>query len=327
MPPRGQPAGSNNDTALGADSSLEPTQAILDALLRRIDSMPATTQPLAAPPEVKVNTPENFDGIGASNLRNFLTQIRLVFDLQPSKFLNGKTKVKYACSFLRGSAFSWIQPYLDMDDPPAWMDDFSLFAAEITKAFGDPDIIGSATRSLRKLRQTGSVASYASEFRRHSTLLSWGEQAFVSQFYEGLKGPIKDELARVERQTELSTLIALATRIDTRLYERSLERGDTPRPSTPAPRPHPRGHVAPTTTANFRANPAQRPVSRRPFQRLSEEQKDHRRRNNLCMYCGDQGHAVHECPICPRDPPRPAPEARSADPTARFSGNDLAQRQ
>jgi hypothetical protein len=214
-----------------------------------------------------------------------------------------------------------------MDNPPAWMDNFSLFAAEITKVFGDPDVIGSATRSLRKLRQTGSVASYASEFRRHSTLLSWGEQALVSQFYDGLKGSIKDELARVERPTELRALIDLATRIDTRLYERSLERGDMPRPSIPAPRQHPRGPAAPTTTTSFKANPAQRPVFRRPFQRLSEEQKDYRRKNNLCMYCGAQEHAVHECPIRPKDPHRPAPEARAADSTARSPGNDLAQRQ
>jgi Retrotransposon gag protein len=312
---------------MGSDSPLEPTQVVLDALLRRIDSMSATTQPLVAPSEAKVNAPEAFDGRSASNLRDFLTQVRIVFHLQPSKFLNGTIKVRYTCSYLRGSAFSWIQPYLDMDDPPAWMDDFTLFAAEITKVFGDPDIIGSATRSLRKLRQTGSVASYASEFRRHSTLLSWGEQALISQFYEGLKGPIKDELVREGRQTELSVLIDLATRIDTRLYERSLERGDTSRSSIPATRQHLRGHAAPTTTTSFRSNPAQRPVSRRPFQRLSEEQREHRRKNNLCMYCGAQDHAVHECPICPRDLPRPAPEARPADPTARSLGNDLAQRQ
>jgi Ty3 transposon capsid-like protein len=326
MPPRGQQAGPSNDTNMGSDNTLEPTQAVLEALLRSINSMSATAQPPAAP-EARVNPPEAFDGRSASNLRDFLTQLRLVFDLQPSKFLNDTIKVRYACSFLRGSVFSWIQPYLDMDGPPAWMDDFSLFAAEITRVFGDPDIIGSATRSLRKLQQTGSVAFYASEFRRHSTLLSWGEQALTSQFYEGLKNPIKDELAKVERPTELRALIDLAIRIDTRLYERSQERSDTPRSSIPAPRQPLRGHAAPTTTASFRANSAQRPGFRRPFQRLSEEQKEYRRRNNLCMYCAAADHAVQECPIRPKDPLRPTPEVRPADPTARSSGNASAQRQ
>ena len=194
MPSRPSPAAPGNDNTTGSDRALEPTQTVLEALLRRIDSMPAATQPLANPTETRVNPPDTYDGRGASKLRDFLTQLRLVFDLQPSKFLNDSIKVKYACSFLRGSAFSWIQPYLDMEAPPVWMGEFPLFAAEITKVFGEPDVIGSATRSLRKLRQTGSVAAYAAEFRRHSTLLSWGEQALVSQFYEGLKGSTKTSL-------------------------------------------------------------------------------------------------------------------------------------
>ena len=332
MTTRRQPVGPS-PPAGDTDRPLEPTQAVLEALLQRIDSMHPTTQPLAVPAEAKVNTPEAFDGRSASNLRDFLTQIRLVFDLQPSKFQNGTIKVKYTCSLLRGSAFSWVQPYLDMEDPPVWMEDFSLFAAEITKIFGDPDIVSSATRSLRKLRQTGSVAFYASEFRRYSTLLSWGEQALISQFYDGLKGQIKDELARAERSTELRTLIESAIRIDNRLHERSLERGDMSRPSIPAPRQHHRAHAAPAATVtaaatdNIRASPASRSFSRRPFQRLTDSQKEYRRMNNLCMYCGARDHAVHECPVRPRDPIRPAPAARSADATTRSSGNDLAQRQ
>jgi Retrotransposon gag protein len=325
MSNRRPPAPSAPDTDL--ESRLESMQNTIDSFQRLFDRMNTTSQPPTAPLEAKVNSPEPFDGSSATKLRDFLTQVRLVIDLQPSRFQSDTIKVKYASSFLRGSAFSWIQSYLDNDDPPAWMGDFSLFAAEITRVFGDPDIIGSATRSLRKLRQTGSVASYASEFRRHSSLLSWGEQALISQFYDGLKEPIKDELARTERPTELKTSIESAIRIDNRLYERRMERGETPRPSIPPPRGHSHGYATPATADNRRANPAKRAVFRPPFQRLDEEQKEFRRRNNLCMYCGSADHALPSCPICPRTTSGPRNDTRTADATTRPSGNDLAQRQ
>jgi hypothetical protein len=301
-------------------------QSIIDDLQRRIESLTTASQPSAAS-EAKINAPETFDGENASQLRNFLTQVRLVFDLQPSRYPTDAIKVKYASSYLRGPAFSWIQPYLDMEDPPIWLDDFSLFIAEITNIFGDPDLIGSATRNLRKLRQTGSVASYVSEFRRHSTLLSWGEQALNSQFLDGLNGSIKDELARSARPTELKTLIETAVRIDIRLRERDLERGETSKPSTPPPRKNLRAHATPTTVGNPRANPVERVSTRPAFQRLSDKQKDYRRSNNLCMYCGAQGHAARECPISPTNSSRPVRATRTAFATPRTSGNDSAQTQ
>ena len=30
--------------------------------------------------------------------------------------------------------------------------------------------------------------------------------------------------------------------------------------------------------------------------RLTEEEKERRRRNNLCLYCGGSGHMVRNCP-------------------------------
>ena len=109
-------------SAVDVDGRLEQMQSIIDTLQKRLDAMALASPPPAAPLEAKIHAPETFNGERPSLLRDFLTQVRLVFDLQPSRYPSDAVKIKYASSYLRGAAFSWIQPYLDMGDPPpGWL--------------------------------------------------------------------------------------------------------------------------------------------------------------------------------------------------------------
>src|SRR5271169_2096193 len=212
----------------------------VSALQAQLAERPRTDVP-ARSEELKVIPPDPFNGKPASQLPGFLTQLRLVFATQPSQFQTDKFKVFYAASLLRGTAFSWIQPYLDMDHPPVWLSDFALFTAEITKIFGDPNLRISAARSLDHLRQTSSAAAYAAEFRRYATILNWEDEPLAHRFYQGLKDPIKDEIVRFGRPNQLEPLVQLAIDIDSRLYDRALERSldIKPPPSVPKRNPPP----------------------------------------------------------------------------------------
>ena len=310
----------------------------LSALQAQLAERPRTDVP-ARSEELKVIPPDPFNGKPASQLPGFLTQLRLVFATQPSQFQTDKFKVFYAASLLRGTAFSWIQPYLDMDHPPVWLSDFALFTAEITKIFGDPNLRISAARSLDHLRQTSSAAAYAAEFRRYATILNWEDEPLAHRFYQGLKDPIKDEIVRFGRPNQLEPLVQLAIDIDSRLYDRALERSLDIKPSPSAPKRNPPPYAtariqpappvrsvyaprdaprdpAPTTSGSSGPRPVEAGSARPRFQRLTEEQKEHRRRNNLCMYCGDSDHIVDRCPVRPKIPFRPAraSEATFADP-------------
>src|SRR5271169_1154130 len=212
----------------------------VSALQAQLAERPRTDVP-ARSEELKVIPPDPFNGKPASQLPGFLTQLRLVFATQPSQFQTDKFKVFYAASLLRGTAFSWIQPYLDMDHPPVWLSDFALFTAEITKIFGDPNLRISAARSLDHLRQTSSAAAYAAEFRRYATILNWEDEPLAHRFYQGLKDPIKDEIVRFGRPNQLEPLVQLTIDIDSRLYDRALERSldIKPPPSVPKRNPPP----------------------------------------------------------------------------------------
>ncbi|OMJ19525.1 Retrotransposon-like protein 1, partial [Smittium culicis] len=91
------------------------------------------------------------------------------------------------------------------------------------------DTLQTTTASLRRLKQTNSAATYASDFRRLSALISWNDSALCSQYYEGLKEDVKDLFARFERPESLPELIDLSIKIDNRLFERTLEKSIRPR--------------------------------------------------------------------------------------------------
>jgi hypothetical protein len=96
--------------------------------------------------EPKVNNPRiifsgvNHDGKNYNRLENFLTQLNMVFKLQPSRFPSDNTKVIYATSFMNKIIFKCIQPYFNavgtaQQDPIAA--NFNQFTAVIRKILGD----------------------------------------------------------------------------------------------------------------------------------------------------------------------------------------------
>jgi hypothetical protein len=109
-----------------------------------------------------------------------------------------------------------------------------------------------------------------------------------------LKDAIKDEIAKDGRPAELNILIEKAIRIDNRLYERKKEKGyhkptnfpsattQTITPLLPDPEPM---DLSATVSSKARGP-------------LTASEKEHRRANNLCLYCGNSGHVVDNCPIC-----------------------------
>jgi hypothetical protein len=157
----------------------------------------------------------------------------MVINLQPRRYATENAKVLYMGSYLRDTAFLWFQLYVTANPQPSFMQDFKAFCHELQVTFGDPDEQATAERQLFALRQRGSASSYLADFRRFSTVLSWNDSSLSAQFYQGLNDNIKDELARTGRPHKLQELVEAAIRIDARMFERSIEKGDTRPSSTP----------------------------------------------------------------------------------------------
>jgi len=193
----------------------------------------AAFAPSAKPP--KVSLPETFDGTQGS-LEEFQMQLRLYFLFNRAQFASEAEKVLYAYSFLRGRASRGLRPYLK-----DWLDchgnegtprtetrlifhDYEQFEIKLDELYGIPNEETYADRHIRRLRQTTSVASYASEFQRYAADLGRNDAALRSQFYLGLKDAVKAELSRGRGVTSMTAMVKSAREIDERLQELKSDR-------------------------------------------------------------------------------------------------------
>ena len=270
-------------------------RAQLEALTALVESMQAEIHTLRSqstsgtpaptvissnlPKEPQVSAPEPFTG--TEDLRIYLQQCELCFDLQPSRFPTDYQKVGLILSYLRGPAAKWARPYLSNKDHEL-RNDLSKFTKAIEEAYGDPDYALRAASEIRALKQAGgSVAKYATKFQSIASSLSWNDDALCSQFYEGLKDTVKDELAKDPPKT-LRQFIVTATRIDNRQFER---RSGTSNQNVVTKQI--------TATETKPARPKSMPTDE-SWPDASE--KARRKANGLCYYCGDPEHSQKSCP-------------------------------
>jgi len=176
--------------------------------------------------------------------------------------------------------------------------------------------------ALETIQQTSSVAEYISRFASLSQYTQLNDPGLMRWFYRGLKGTVKDELATRDYKS-LVELQALATRLDARLHERTIERSRElklkgqdansafkinlpPKPGTTAPvtiaPPLYKSHFSPNAvTPRVSSAPAMdgstpMELDSQQSRRLSPEERDRYRVLGLCWYCKKQGHRQKECP-------------------------------
>ena len=264
----------------------------------------------------------------------FLREMRTAFSLMGPR--SDSEKVDLTVSRLRGKARDWVDPYLNRDPPPAWLSDFDRFADELTRRFKAPSRTYDVSASLQSLKQTGSVADYATEFQQLAAPLGWDDAPLIDYFYRGLKHAVKKGLVGLPKATSLESLIQLSTDIDNHLQGQDLEEPRPPRPSQQK-KFQPRGQAAPSTpsrgpvpapTRDSGPRQQARTTAQPGPRQLSDEEKILRRKYNLCMYCGSPKHAVPDCPLCPSNKQtaaRASGVVAAAAPNPQ--GNALAQQQ
>ncbi|KIO17549.1 hypothetical protein M407DRAFT_84872 [Tulasnella calospora MUT 4182] len=162
---------------------------------------------------------------------------------------------------------------------------WSSFKGEFEQAFFDQDEKRVAAQKLNKLCQNRSTAEYASEFRELVAILGWTEDSQLQHaFYDGLKPHVKDELAKMDDPVNLVTLITTAIKIDNRHWSREQEKkGET----TPVPTSQAPNDFAHTTPVPMQIDAARRGP-------ISQAEKDRRRKEGLCHYCGEKGHMAKD---------------------------------
>ena len=270
---------------------------IIEALqhkLHRLESNQAASYRSTPALEPKVADPDFFNG-SKDKVKIFLSQTQLVLQAQPLRYPTGTARVLFAASFLRGDAFLWYQQLSEDPSSQVILHDFERFSSSLMEAFGEADLVAVAERKISLLRQTTSVNSYYTEFKRLATFLKWNDAAQRTVFYAGLKPRIKDELAKSKRAETMAELSEIAVRLDNRIYERNLEKksegNDQPRERSNNDASRYDNTVVPMEIDGTYVN-----SEKTRNGKLTASERQNRIDNHLCLYCGSADHKVASCP-------------------------------
>lgn len=314
-PPEPQQAQADGDDILNAVRAMRVENEALLRRIRALEELPAGPPPPRVERiEPKLDGPEKFSGT-RSKLRNFLTDCQTVFEGQPHRYATDHSRIFYIADRLSGSAKDWWAVLLDYaaDDRPPYYYRYDLFKKELERNFGEPDRANRAKRALLTLHQTASVAAFTTLFQRHVLELKWNYDSapVAALYYRGLKGKIKDELAREDIPDVTTDLVRAALAIDNRITARETERKEEERD-----RPTPAASNTSNTNTNRNRNqraPSSAPAPSRPASsgsttpnpqpfRLNRnghvppDEMQRRIDGGLCRYCAKPGHIIDNCP-------------------------------
>ena len=239
------------------------------------------------PTPIPLAAPERYAG-DPNKVQVFLTQIVLHFSCRPTVFSTNQARVAFTISYLSGDAASWVVPLVSTNDPI--LTDWDAFRKEFEKVFDRRATTLCADRELLKLKQGKmDLVTYLTRFNQLIAETSWPEEKRLALYYQGLNEGLKDVLARIDPQpTRVGDLINLTLRLDHRLTERS---GGRPR----LDRSEGIGERVPLHDGGAEAMEVGTVRTAIP-----RTERENRRKNGLCMFCGKKGHYVRECMLRPR---------------------------
>lgn len=277
-------------------------QRVAALQLQPVQPTPPAPTLQSQPKIVKIRDPDLFDGTNRAKLETFKSQVRNKVRGNSSEFPDAASQVSYAVSYLSGSAYDWAAPQVDRQGEGAWVwENLAAFFTALDTAFNDPDQARTAAWQIDHLKQGKRACPlYYADFTTLVTKLpDWRDSTKKVKFYEGLSEELKDALVGRLDDDDITfeqyacKCITLDRQLEQRRLERAGKRTTAP-PSAASNAPSTLAKPAASTATGTHPGPMDlSAVSRK---KLTDEQKQYRRANNLCMYCGKGGHFVSACP-------------------------------
>ena len=252
----------------------------------------------------KIADPDRFDG-AREKLKVFKDQLMLKTSGNAARFPNTQHKLRYAYQFLTGKTqrTMWIHLRKSTDD---WgeetfkilFDSFAAFLAGLDRHFCDPDEKHTAALALDKLRQANrEFGAYYAEFQElMDTLETTNDTSRRHALKRGLNHEMLSALAiyPAPKDESFDEYVERLNELDCRLQALATHTRNQHRPQAPrTPNPASATPVTAGTATGTAAGPMDLSAARG---KLTPAERQRRRTQGLCMYCGGVGHFAAECP-------------------------------
>ncbi|KAF5343135.1 hypothetical protein D9758_015228 [Tetrapyrgos nigripes] len=143
----------------------------------------STTSSSQKPPTFTL--PDKFKG-KASDVEFFIREVKDAVELLGLSLPSDRHKCIWMSTLLGdGSPRQWY--FSLMTGEPTVLNSFDDFVECFKDHFGDSNLNYNAEVKLKKLKQTGSAAAYASRFSELVVHVDWSESTKINQFYSGLR--------------------------------------------------------------------------------------------------------------------------------------------
>jgi len=266
----------------------------VQALTRALATMAPADTP-AHPKTQDLPAPPKFNGHRV-RLKAWKNSVNIKLNGHTAKLPSPQHQLVYVFGLLEGKASDQIQPYvlgtgINLVDVPA------LFTV-LERAIGDPDPIGSATRALRALKQrSNDLSTYLAKFSHLAAEVPWDDRVKLDHFQEEMRFELKQALVHFPDVIILEEFIDQASEVEQKL---------------PRLRTNPRNF--PTNRASHHLVTSNMPVtairtSHLSFAaaratsmglssgrlRLTQEERDRRHTNGLCIVYVKGDHFIAGC--------------------------------
>lgn len=280
----------------------------------------------AARPAKSEKTPDvdRFDG-SREKLPTFIAECRVKFTDNADRYPSEDLRMNYIFTRCTGPAKEQLLPFWEEEATAALapFHDTDSLLTWLHTCFGDPNPKGTAQYKISYLRMANrEFSQYLADFNKHIERTGWNAEAKKSSLLSGLSTELRNLLIHHDTENmNLRELTTLCQRLDTKLRA---SHASTSRPTRFGTQNESNTARAPLLSTNLPATAiVSTPRPFRPFltganatpvaertttqggtrmdlsntrKPLTDAEKQHRRDNRLCLYCGEPGHVAITCP-------------------------------
>jgi hypothetical protein len=317
------------DPIAAGSHATHPDIAVFQAEIERLTTLNAelNARPtMASVIKRKVIAPEFYKGAEGQAVLHHLTLTENY--VRSLGLVRDEDVLPAAVELLRGGAQTW---WLNLQNrgsaPVTWAE----YKALLTTRFNGANAEFKARCMFDDLRQSSSVDSYVTQFESLGIQAGYTSQSedmaahLKFKFLKGLKESTRN-LVMQQQPADYGTAKALALQQESIAYcARTMDSGTSSRPRSPSPNfhrgrqgqssasssssaSHPRSSSTPMELGSMQAgrkgdnrvqgNGKSRGGGRPQLPRanISKAEEQRRKDNNLCLYCGEDGHYARSCP-------------------------------